>query len=255
MSNIFEFRDGLISDYSRFSTSFANIAAPDIKEFVKKESDEGRFWPEPILQLNANYLRDKDVKELSAPGGLLHPQTAQFFSIKKQGEPSIPFRLFKHQVFAIQQAQAKKSYVVTTGTGSGKSLCFFVPIINRILEARRAGEPRRTRAIVIYPMNALANSQREELEKFIHRELRALPPRKAPPGFDFSWVVPVNKRFGFTVSGAHSNQYTSEDYSQNNDLAARNPGKLKELQALFLKEAAKYEEVRAQVEAEFPPNG
>jgi hypothetical protein len=31
MSNIFEFRDGLISDYSRFSTSFANIAAPDIK--------------------------------------------------------------------------------------------------------------------------------------------------------------------------------------------------------------------------------
>ena len=37
MSNIFEFRDGLISDYSRFSTSFANIAAPDIKEFVKKD--------------------------------------------------------------------------------------------------------------------------------------------------------------------------------------------------------------------------
>lgn len=60
-----------------------------------------------------------------------------------------------------------RNYIVTTGTGSGKSLCFYVPIINRILAARRAGEPRRTRAIVIYPMNALANSQREELEKFI----------------------------------------------------------------------------------------
>jgi len=45
---------------------------------------------------------------------------------------------------------------------------------------------------------------------------RVTPTLKIRPGFDFSWVVPVNKRFGFTVSGAHSNQYTSEDYSQNN---------------------------------------
>ena len=45
---------------------------------------------------------------------------------------------------------------------------------------------------------------------------RVTPTRKIKPGFDFSWVVPVHKSFGFTVSGAHSNQYTSEDYSQNN---------------------------------------
>ena len=42
---------------------------------------------------------------------------------------------------------------------------------------------------------------------------RVTPTHKIKPGFDFSWVVPVNKRFGFTVSGAHSNQYTSEDFS------------------------------------------
>jgi len=47
---------------------------------------------------------------------------------------------------------------VTTGTGSGKSLCFFLPIIDAVV---RAGEPQRTRAIIIYPMNALANSQLE----------------------------------------------------------------------------------------------
>jgi TonB-dependent receptor len=43
---------------------------------------------------------------------------------------------------------------------------------------------------------------------------RVTPTRKIKPGFDFSYIVPVNKRFGFTLSGAHSNQYTSEDYSQ-----------------------------------------
>lgn len=33
------------------------------------------------------------------------------------------------------------------------------------------------------------------------------PTRKVHPGFDFSYIVPVNKRFGFTISGGHSTQY------------------------------------------------
>ena len=44
---------------------------------------------------------------------------------------------------------------------------------------------------------------------------RRVPTHKIKPGFDFSWVVPVNKRFGFTLSGANSTQYTSEDFIQN----------------------------------------
>jgi ATP-dependent helicase YprA (DUF1998 family) len=70
-------------------------------------------------------------------------------------------------VQAVAKAAAGQSFIVTTGTGSGKSLCFFIPIIDAAIRARAAGETRRTRAIVIYPMNALANSQLKELEKFI----------------------------------------------------------------------------------------
>ena len=49
------------------------------------------------------------------------------------------------------------------------------------------------------------------------KELRATPgPRedrrsKVAPGFDFSWVVPVNRRFGFTLSGNHVDQYSYEN--------------------------------------------
>lgn len=57
--------------------------------------------------------------------------------------------------------------MVTTGTGSGKSLCFFVPVVDAIIRARKAGKPRRTSAIIVYPMNALANSQIKEIERFI----------------------------------------------------------------------------------------
>jgi hypothetical protein len=67
----------------------------------------------------------------------------------------------------VAKAATKQSFVVTTGTGSGKSLCFFIPIIDAAVRARAADEARRTRAIIIYPMNALANSQREEIDKFI----------------------------------------------------------------------------------------
>ena len=52
-----------------------------------------------------------------------------------------------------------KSYVLTTGTGSGKSLAYIVPIVDAVLrETRRDGGRRPgVKAIVVYPMNALAN--------------------------------------------------------------------------------------------------
>jgi ATP-dependent helicase YprA (DUF1998 family) len=94
--------------------------------------------------------------------GSLHPETASVFRVEGQ-----PITLHRHQAQAIAKATAQQSFVVTTGAGSGKSLCFFVPIIDAAVRGRAAGETRRTRAIVIYPMNALANSQLKELEKFI----------------------------------------------------------------------------------------
>jgi Lhr-like helicase len=75
--------------------------------------------------------------------------------------------LYRHQMQAVAKATARQSFAVTTGTGSGKSLCFFIPIIDAAIRARASGDHRRTRAIVICPMNALANSQREELNKFL----------------------------------------------------------------------------------------
>jgi ATP-dependent helicase YprA (DUF1998 family) len=54
--------------------------------------------------------------------------------------------------------------VVTTGTGSGKSLSYVVPIINDLLQNP---EIKGVRAILVYPMNALINSQAEEFKKFL----------------------------------------------------------------------------------------
>jgi ATP-dependent helicase YprA (DUF1998 family) len=85
---------------------------------------------------------------------------------------------------AVAKAIARQSFAVTIGTGSGKSLCFFIPIIDAAIRGRAAGEERRTRAIVIYPMNALANSQREELIKFLDQS--GLPENLRPT---FAWYT------------------------------------------------------------------
>ena len=66
----------------------------------------------------------------------------------------------------IKKAKEGKSYVLTTGTGSGKSLAYIVPIVDHVL---RNGSGRGIQAIVVYPMNALANSQGEELKKFLEK--------------------------------------------------------------------------------------
>ncbi|MBB4615771.1 DEAD/DEAH box helicase [Novosphingobium taihuense] len=161
--NVFEIDADLIGRYEKFARSFTTIRAPDISAQVNEIYDSKQFWPEPLIGINPAFLKGQSLPAL-AVSGEVDPDLPKIFAL---GSPRSPIGLHRHQEQALAKALAGRNYVVTTGTGSGKSLCFFVPIIDRILKARRANEPRRTRAIVIYPMNALANSQREELEKFI----------------------------------------------------------------------------------------
>nr|WP_313634773.1 DEAD/DEAH box helicase [Brevundimonas diminuta] len=161
--NVFELDADLIERYEEFARSFVTIRADDIREKVDEIYDSGKFWPEPLIGVNPQFLPGRPLKRV-AEDGLVDPDLPRVFAV---GPGRLPMNLHKHQDEALGKALQRRNFIVTTGTGSGKSLCFFVPLIDRILKARRAGEPRRTRAIVIYPMNALANSQREELEKFI----------------------------------------------------------------------------------------
>ncbi|PTQ87171.1 DEAD/DEAH box helicase [Agitococcus lubricus] len=167
MKDVFLFRDQLVDEYSTFSRSFTRIAAQDIRDELEKQYAEGRYWPEPLVQINPNYQRKGTVQQL-VTSGLLHRDCAELFKIGKAEDNPQPLHLYAHQLQALAKGQGKQSYVVTTGTGSGKSLSFFIPVIDQILKAKDQDKTARTRAIVIYPMNALANSQLEELDKFLH---------------------------------------------------------------------------------------
>ena len=159
--DVFALRDSVVDEYERFATSFTTIHAQDIREQVEAIYAEQRYWPEPLIQINPSYKRSTDVGAL-AESGVVAPGCADIFRADSR-----PLSLYKHQEQAIALAADGESFVVTTGTGSGKSLCFFIPIVSHVLAARRRSAEPRTHAIVVYPMNALANSQLEELDKFI----------------------------------------------------------------------------------------
>ena len=70
---------------------------------------------------------------------------------------------YTHQIAAWEAAAAGCSCLVSSGTGSGKTECFMVPILNDLLKEPERGRLDGVRAIIIYPLNALIESQRERL--------------------------------------------------------------------------------------------
>jgi ATP-dependent helicase YprA (DUF1998 family) len=163
--DVFELRKRLVEDYARYTHSFIKIADQRISEKVEHALDDGALWPEPLLQLNPTFLPGGTIDDLVADG-TLHTECARIFRIDKteNDHTGNQLQLHTHQTEAIRKAKENKSYVLTSGTGSGKSLTYIVPIVDHIL---RRGSGNGIQAIIVYPMNALANSQDEELKKFL----------------------------------------------------------------------------------------
>ncbi|MGY2802647.1 DEAD/DEAH box helicase [Thermostichus sp. MS-CIW-25] len=167
MSTIFDLHATVLDDYRDFVRSFFLIADPQAQAFVEQALEEGiHLWPEPLLQLSPSYVSGPTVDEL-AEAGRIAQETARIFRF----EDGRPFRLYRHQEEAVAKALAGKSFVVTSGTGSGKSLCYFLPIIDNWI--RQGGSLGQVTALVVYPMNALVNSQYQSLQTLRERYERA----------------------------------------------------------------------------------
>jgi hypothetical protein len=170
---VFDLHNSVLRDYQDYIGSYYTIADERISAFVSQALiNDLRLWPDFLLQLSPCYARTQDVDTLMREG-LLHPLAAEIFRTRNNQ----PFILYEHQVQALNFAKEQSSYVVTNGTGSGKSLTYFLPIINALLHQ---GDPSsRMRALIIYPMNALVNSQLKALEAlrddFEHRTRKPFP--------------------------------------------------------------------------------
>lgn len=171
--DVFELHQHVVDDYAAYTKSFIRISDERIAETVRREISEGLLWPEPLLQLNPSFAPGKKIDDLISEA-VLHQDCGRIFRIKKrENDFGRDLRLHIHQEQAIRLAKENQSYVLTTGTGSGKSLAYIIPAVDYVL---RTGSGAGIKAIVVYPMNALANSQREELDKFLTRGFEGREP-------------------------------------------------------------------------------
>ena len=158
----FTLRQRVLEQYDSYVRSFLSIADARIQEHVSQRLRQGALWPEPLVQLNPAYEMGHTVAELAAEG-LLHPDCAHLF-VDRDGRP---IRLYAHQEQALRLAARSESYVLTTGTGSGKSLAYLIPIVDYVL--RHNPQRHSVHAMIVYPMNALINSQLEAVRRMAER--------------------------------------------------------------------------------------
>ncbi|MBZ0305287.1 MAG: DEAD/DEAH box helicase, partial [Anaerolineae bacterium] len=161
--DVFNLRDQLTQDYAAYASSFIQIHDHHIYHEVDKSLREGIFWPNPLIQLNPAFARGGTVEEMVSQG-ILHPECSRIFRKNKAQGVGQSLHLHQHQREAVEIARAGHNYLLTTGTGSGKSLAYIIPIVDHVL---RRGSGKGIQAIIVYPMNALANSQEGELKKFL----------------------------------------------------------------------------------------
>lgn len=113
----------------------------------------------PILEMTPPYETGATCRQL-IDEGVLH----QRFSGVDSPALGLDRPLYVHQETAVRKFTAGRNLVVSTGTGSGKTESFLIPIINALLEESAKGTlGPGVRALLLYPMNALANDQLKRL--------------------------------------------------------------------------------------------
>lgn len=127
------------------------------KDLIKGKFGESPMIKGPYISLSKSFQEGKSIKSLIESG---------------QANPALegiaPFPiLFKHQEKAYEAITNEYNCLVSTGTGSGKTESFMLPIINYCLNLRDKHEEEGIVAILVYPMNALANDQLDRLRDML----------------------------------------------------------------------------------------
>lgn len=126
--------------YSKLATGFRNLLA------------QQRLVEGPYVEALPDFEKGNTLSELLIKnGGFLHDALGNL--------PTVSRKLHLHQQKAIELAvKENKSLLVATGTGSGKTETFLYPIAHELLSDPEPDKPG-VRALLIYPMNSLANDQ------------------------------------------------------------------------------------------------
>ncbi len=127
---------------------------------------------EPLPRYNETITLTEACRRLTAqfPHAPASKTSEDFAEFASQGLFPVERNLYEHQLRSLQTvAFDRRNLVVTTGTGSGKTECFLLPVFESLVresaEWKGAERRRAVRALVLYPLNALAEDQMVRIRK------------------------------------------------------------------------------------------
>ena len=153
----------LQATYSSFVGTYQGYKDPKIEAWMKTQVEGGEFlWRQPYLTLRKRFAPGPSLDTIHAEG-LVHAKVPEIYRYRDPEAPAKgSIQPYQHQGEAWRKLLGdQRNVVVTTGTGSGKSMCFTIPVVSAALSDPTPG----VKALLIYPMNALANSQYDEMAR------------------------------------------------------------------------------------------
>ena len=150
------------------TTFFAFEDAHYRKQFHNALSKPGAVTKGAYLDLSSSFESGKSLEQLAEDG--IVSKRFPFLEKMSESEKEIKIKrpLYLHQEEALCKANAGENLVVTTGTGSGKTECFLLPVVDSLLREKDNGTlTDAVRTIIIYPMNALANDQMKRMRNLL----------------------------------------------------------------------------------------
>ena len=156
--NPFKLAEKVVEDYRRYIATTFPVADPNLLEQIRKLIvEKDLLYKGPFITLTRPPKKGKTLSQL-AQEGVIHEETAQIFKRLIGENP-----LYVHQEETLRAALRGESVLLTTGTGTGKTEAFLLPIIDYIIRYRKEG----CIALLVYPMNALINDQMDRLRKLL----------------------------------------------------------------------------------------
>ncbi len=151
-------------DFIRHLITAYPLRDPHLRYGLKKQLEQpGAVWQHPYLEGSQPYRAANSVSNLVSQG-ILHPEMEFLFQPSQRS-------LYKHQEKAIKRViQDKQNIVVATGTGSGKTECFLIPMLDALLKEEDNLSLSGVRTLILYPMNALVNDQVKRLRRLLCRQ-------------------------------------------------------------------------------------
>lgn len=156
----------------RYLVTRAAIHSEYLRDEIKRQLlDKNSIAQDVYIQLLKDYRKGSKLKDISIDNkNILHPNFSSVVNQEVNEERkgfNVNWELFTHQEEAIKSAFLNKNIIVASGTGSGKTESFLIPIINRLLKEPRHIGSNGVRCVILYPMNALVNDQIKRIRDWL----------------------------------------------------------------------------------------